>query len=224
MYLTIFKAMLFRLPDHEINLKHFICNNPIFVVTVLCILTDFFICLCEDNWYHHMTISICLSMCMSFLLSVFSFPVLVTIYKESAMLYCSQMLNELLTNQRNINPSIASSVIKMSANGNISMFLALCEGNPLVTSGFPSQKASNMELWCFPWSAPEQMVEHASKQSIRRWFETPWCSLWCHCNGNAGPNWLHHCCAVRCPKSASLVAGTMLTTSYVFLEHFSWFL
>ena len=27
--------------------------------------------------------------------------------------------------------------------------LALCEGNPLVTSGFPSQRASNMELWCF---------------------------------------------------------------------------
>ena len=76
------------------------------------------------------------------------------------------MLNELLTNQRNINPSIASSVIKMSANGNISMFLALCEGNPLVTSGFPSQKASNMELWCFRWSAPEQMVEQAVDMEV----------------------------------------------------------
>ena len=28
----------------------------------------------------------------------------------------------------------------------LTLLLALCEGNPLVTSGFPSQKASNVEL------------------------------------------------------------------------------
>ena len=39
-----------------------------------------------------------------------------------------------------------------------SVLLALYEGNPLVTSGFPSQRASNVELWCFLWFAPEQMV------------------------------------------------------------------
>ena len=27
--------------------------------------------------------------------------------------------------------------------------LALCEGNPLVTSRFPSQRATNAECWCF---------------------------------------------------------------------------
>ena len=37
--------------------------------------------------------------------------------------------------------------------------LALCEGNALVTGEFPSQKASEAELWCFLWSVPEQMVE-----------------------------------------------------------------
>ena len=31
----------------------------------------------------------------------------------------------------------------------LSEVLALCEGNPLVTSGFPSQMASNMDIWCY---------------------------------------------------------------------------
>ena len=29
--------------------------------------------------------------------------------------------------------------------------LALCEGNPLVIGGFPSQRTSNAGLWCFLW-------------------------------------------------------------------------
>ena len=29
--------------------------------------------------------------------------------------------------------------------------LVLCEGNPPVTGGFPSQRASNMKFWCFLW-------------------------------------------------------------------------
>ena len=34
----------------------------------------------------------------------------------------------------------------------------LCEGNPLVSSGFPSQGASNVEIWCI-YCLPEQAVE-----------------------------------------------------------------
>ena len=41
----------------------------------------------------------------------------------------------------------------------------------------PLTKASDAELWCFPWSVPEQMVEQTLK-----WSEMPSCSLWCHCN------------------------------------------
>ena len=37
-----------------------------------------------------------------------------------------------------------------------------CEGNPVVTGGFPLTKASEAELWCFIWSAPEQ----AAKQTL----------------------------------------------------------
>ena len=40
-----------------------------------------------------------------------------------------------------------------------SALLALCEGFPPVTSGFPLTKASEAELWYSLWSTPEQKVE-----------------------------------------------------------------
>ena len=61
----------------------------------------------------------------------------------------------------------------------LSALLALCERNSPVTGGFPSQWASNAEFLCFLWFAPEQTPKQASR---RRWFETPSCSLWRHCN------------------------------------------
>ena len=44
----------------------------------------------------------------------------------------------------------------------------------------PRTNASEAELWCFLWSAPNKRL---SKQSWGWWFETPSWSLWCHCNG-----------------------------------------
>ena len=44
----------------------------------------------------------------------------------------------------------------------------------------PLTKASDVELWCFLWSVPEQTL---SKQSKRWWYETSSRSLWRHCNG-----------------------------------------
>ena len=43
----------------------------------------------------------------------------------------------------------------------------------------PLTKASDAELWSFLWSAPEK--KRLSKQSRRRWFETPSLSLWSYC-------------------------------------------
>ena len=41
-----------------------------------------------------------------------------------------------------------------------SALLALCEGNPPVTSAWiPPTKANDAELWCFLLSAPEQTIE-----------------------------------------------------------------
>ena len=45
--------------------------------------------------------------------------------------------------------------------------LALCEGNPPVTSGFPSQRASNVVLGV-------SLNKLLNKQSGYWWFETPW--------------------------------------------------
>ena len=42
----------------------------------------------------------------------------------------------------------------------------------------PLTKASDAELWCFY----QCLNKRLSKQSIRRWFETPSRSLWRHCN------------------------------------------
>ena len=47
----------------------------------------------------------------------------------------------------------------------VSALLSIC-GNPPVTSGFPPTKASDAELWCFPWSTPEQMVEQTIETSV----------------------------------------------------------
>ena len=59
-----------------------------------------------------------------------------------------------------------------------SALLALGEGTPPVTGGFPSQspvtRSCDVDLPLSKW---------LSKQSRRRWFETPLRWLWCHCNG-----------------------------------------
>ena len=60
-----------------------------------------------------------------------------------------------------------------------STLLDLCAGNFTGHKWIPLTKTSEAELWCFLWSATEQRL---SKQSRRRWFETPSRSLWRHCN------------------------------------------
>ena len=46
-----------------------------------------------------------------------------------------------------------------------SPLMALCEGNPPVTGGSLTE-ASDAELWCFLWSAPEQTVEQTIKTAV----------------------------------------------------------
>ena len=43
--------------------------------------------------------------------------------------------------------------------GTFSALLALCEGNPPVTTGFPSHRTSNQDLWCSFCCYSEQTVE-----------------------------------------------------------------
>ena len=51
-----------------------------------------------------------------------------------------------------------------------SALLALCEGNPPVTGGFPSQRTSNAEMFFFDIPLNKRMNKHLSC----RWFEMPW--------------------------------------------------
>ena len=60
-----------------------------------------------------------------------------------------------------------------------SALLALCEGNPPVTGRFPSPRPVTPRFNAF---FDLHLNKRLRKQSKRRWFETPFCSLWCHCN------------------------------------------
>ena len=58
--------------------------------------------------------------------------------------------------------------------------LALCEGNPLATSGFPSYRPVTRSFDLF---FDLYLNKRLSKQSRHRWFEMSSRSLWCYCNG-----------------------------------------
>ena len=70
--------------------------------------------------------------------------------------------------------------------------LALYEGNPPVTSEFPSQRPVTGSFDDF---FDVRLNKILSKQSRCWWFETPWRWLWSHCNDNpweAGFHWSQH--------------------------------
>ena len=62
--------------------------------------------------------------------------------------------------------------------GKFSALLALCEGNPLVIGGFPSQRPVT---WSLGFFFDLCLNKRLSKQSRRWWFETPFRSLWGQC-------------------------------------------
>ena len=66
------------------------------------------------------------------------------------------------------------------SDGNILTSLAFCERNPPVTGGFPSQRPVTQSFDVF---FDVRQNKRRSKQSRYWWFETPWHSLWRHCNG-----------------------------------------
>ena len=75
---------------------------------------------------------------------------------------------------------ICCCVMMTSSNGSVFRVTGLCERNPLVTGGFPSQRPVTRSFNVFfdlRWN------KRFSKQPKRRWFETPSRSVWRHCNG-----------------------------------------
>ena len=71
------------------------------------------------------------------------------------------------------------SCMKTSSHRNLSQLLTLCARNSLVTNEFPSQRSVARSFDVF---FDLRLNKRLSKQSTRRWFETPWRSLWRHCN------------------------------------------
>ena len=61
----------------------------------------------------------------------------------------------------------------------VSAVLALCEWKPPTTGGFPSQMQVTRSFYVF---FDQRLDKQLSKQSTRRWFETPLRSLWRQCN------------------------------------------
>ena len=88
-----------------------------------------------------------------------------------------------------LNSAIPQGVIT-SSYGNIFNDIApLCEGNPTVTSGFPSQRPVT---WSFDVLFYLRLTKRRSKQSRRRRFETSSRSLWPHCHEHilgCTPSW-----------------------------------
>ena len=66
-----------------------------------------------------------------------------------------------------------------SSNGNIFRVTGHLCGEFTGHRWIPRTKASDAELWCFLWSAPNKRL---SKQSWGWWFETPSWSLWRQCD------------------------------------------
>ena len=60
-----------------------------------------------------------------------------------------------------------------------SVLLALCARNWLVTGEFPAQRPVTRSFDAF---FDLRLNKRLSKQLCGWWFETPSCSLWCHCN------------------------------------------
>ena len=75
-----------------------------------------------------------------------------------------------------------------SSNGNNFRVLAICTENSPVTGEFPAQRPVMRSLDVF---FDLCLNKRLSKQSWGWWFETPWCSLWRHCNGIRSLWWCH---------------------------------
>ena len=80
-------------------------------------------------------------------------------------------------------------VMMTSSNETFSAFLALCAGNSPVTGEFLAQRPVTRS---FDVLFDLRLNKRVSKQSWGWWFETPWRSLWRHCNGEMVRRLFHH--------------------------------
>ena len=101
-------------------------------------------------------------------------------------------------------------IMMTSSNGNISALLVLCVGNSPVTGEFPSQRPVTR---IFDVLFGLHLNKRLSKQSRRRWFETPSDSLWRHCNDNTTYTCISYnmrsSCLLFCNAHIIILSGLM---------------
>ena len=96
-------------------------------------------------------------------------------YDESSVIICTWNIRSILRAQQSWNePHMMT-----SSNGNIFRVTGHLCGEFTGHRWIPRTKASDAELWCFLWSAPDKRL---SKQWWGWCFETPSRPLWRHCN------------------------------------------
>ena len=85
--------------------------------------------------------------------------------------------------------------------------LALCEGNPSITSGFSTQRTNNAEFWCCC----------QSYQSVEQTVELPmiWDAMWHHCYGMKHSTYWHYYYGTRGSLRKSCVGVTTIISRYV---------
>ena len=100
-----------------------------------------------------------------------------------------------LNAQAPVNLSRKLCVMMTSSNGNILRVTGPSWGEPPVTSGFPWQRPVMRNFDVF---YDVRRNKRLITQSRCQWFETPWRSLWRHCNAKircyretTKPNWCH---------------------------------
>ena len=96
-----------------------------------------------------------------------------------------------------------------------SALLTLCAGNSPVTDGFPSQRPVARSFDVFFDLRPNKRL---SKQSRRRWFETPRHSLWRHCN--AGVETVHWYSDIIQEEQTLLQYGNTIIIAVVLINFF----
>ena len=95
-----------------------------------------------------------------------------------------------------------------------SPLLALCEGNPSVTSGFPNQRPVT---WSFYIFFALRLSKRLSKHPRSRWFDRPWRLVWRHCN--VLPNFNKTQQRTNCVNNS----GVIIKLSYVYFLFYAIF-
>ena len=124
------------------------------------------------------------------------------------------------------SPWHSTSLMMTSSNGSISVLLVLCAGNPPVTGGFPLQRPVTRSFGEF---FDLRLNKRLSKQSGRRWFDTPSRSLWRHNTAYFSPFptsnfwskillWAFTCCYIFLPTDFIWLPNTVASFSIEFLK------